>query len=180
MCFRDLTSGPPGTLWVCGIYQERERGPYPSTMQFGGHAQPGITKRTWFPTQRAVQSPWGTTSIFSSKMHRGLPVTTAADRDAGISALNRAATEWGSWPLKHSEIRSGFIQKGSFCFSFRVGSLRQDPARWRREVTFTCSGKLNSLKKYLPRPYPSLKPVFCPGRENLSDTDHVLVFLNEK
>lgn len=25
MCFRDLTSGPPGTLWVCRIYQERER-----------------------------------------------------------------------------------------------------------------------------------------------------------
>lgn len=78
------------------------------------------------------------------------------NRNTGMSVLNQAAAGqaagWGSQPLKRSRIRSGFIQKGSFCFLFRVGSLWQDPARWQREVTFTHSGKLNSLKKYLPCP----------------------------
>lgn len=36
------------------------------------------------------------------------------------------------------------------------------------------------IEEIPPHPYPSLKPIFCPRKDNLSDTGHALVFLKEK
>lgn len=36
------------------------------------------------------------------------------------------------------------------------------------------------IEEIPPHPYPSLKPIFCPWKDNLSDTGHALVFLKEK
>lgn len=36
------------------------------------------------------------------------------------------------------------------------------------------------IEEMPPHPYPSPKPIFCPRKDNLSDTGHALVFLKEK
>lgn len=36
------------------------------------------------------------------------------------------------------------------------------------------------IEEIPPHPYPSLKPIFCPRKDNLSDTGHAIVFLKEK
>lgn len=66
VCFRHLTSGTPGIQGACRIYQEIERGLYPSSVWFGGHAQHNTTERTWFLTQNAERAPRSPVTTASS------------------------------------------------------------------------------------------------------------------